>query len=262
MSRRFSGKPASVLVRLTAYLRTVLGRGVRTYPLNFDKLAKSFGCTRRAVEYAMQKLRAAPGNFIFRTVRVGSVYVATVSERNRIQDGSFSYGKKNNHNTPPAASGFKNSTSAWRTDLPPSAKILSLAAWLARHELGKAHRAKSRTMFRFAHAYNFAATSLHAGHARTDIVKAYRQALRDIDVDLAHLPQGTVWEPSSLIRLARRRLADGLNTPERVAFRRRVLRSTEKQDQSKFISRLGSLIGSRLVDDEESAWQPTWEVAA
>lgn len=259
MIPRFNGKPATIRVRLRAYLAAILRKGTRTYSINFAKLAKSFGCSQRAVEKALRQLRDEPRTFIFKTVRVGRVYVATVSDRTRLQEGSFSYGKKKSNNTAQAPHlTSPASSSGWRTNLPAPAKILALAAWIASRELSKAHKGASRIHFRRAHAFNFAAAALHAGHAREDIVTAYHRAVRDVCEDLANLPADIRWEPSSAIRIARRRLADGIEVARRVAIRRASLakgRDVIGHGGTELLHQLGAVISAGIPDDNDSVWE-------
>jgi hypothetical protein len=196
---------------------------------------------------AVKKLRAGD-RFKFRTVRVGRSYAVQVSDRNPCIKGVFSLKRKKEipNTTPQAARAFQKS-SGW-VSKPVPRRIQALAGWIARRELAPTHRRESRTMFRVAHGLNFAAEALHQGHARADIVEAYRYALRSVDVDLAHLPTAVRWEPSSLVRLARRRLADGLSAAQRVAIRRRALRPNPPDTESAITSIMARV--DSLISDE------------
>lgn len=221
---RTKRKRVPVIVRLTAYLSAIFRKGTRVYTVDFVTLARAFTCTKRTVESAVAALRKDE-RFIFKTVRIGRSYAVQVSDRNASIKGVFSLPRKkeiqNNTGSCPVLS--KNSP-RWISK-PPPRKILALAGFVARNVLGKLHRAESRTMFRFAHAYRFATDALHAGFGRDEIAEAYRYALRSVDDELAHLPRETRWEPSSLVRLARRRLRDGLDAGQRVRHRAALLRN-------------------------------------
>ena len=220
--RRVKRSSAPISVRLNAYLLAVFAKGTRVYTVDFDALARSFSCTRRTVEMAMKKVREA-ARFVFRTVRVGRSYAVQVSDRNPCIKGVFLLTKKKKiPNTAPQPARGLEKSSNW-VSKPAPRRVQALGAWLARHELAKIHRAGARTMFRVGHALNFATEALHAGHARADIADAYRYALRSVDADLSHLPPAVRWEPSSLVKLARRRLADGLTAARRVAMRYQAL---------------------------------------
>lgn len=229
-AKRTQGAP--IKNRLKAYLLVIFQKGTRWFSVNFDRLAKSFQCSRRAVEMAVAEVRES-GRFIFQTVRVGRSFCVRVSDRNpQPLTGVFSYGKKriqSNTARRPAQnfekfseSGTARTPGGWEKKPTPT-KILRLAAWIARHELGKIHRKASRTLFRTQHAANFCAEALHAGHGRADVVSSYEYALNSIDSELAHLPPAVRWEPSSLVKLAKRRLADGMTNAARVAARWRFL---------------------------------------
>jgi hypothetical protein len=221
--KRRNRSSATINVRLIAYLSAVFAKGTRVFIVDFDALARSFKCTRRTVEMAVKKVREA-GRFVFRTVRAGRSYVVQVSDRNPCIKGVFLLTKKKeiqNNTARPAALDLKKSSS-WISK-PAPRPIQALAGWLARNVLAREHRAASRTMFRFGHAYNFAVDALHAGHAKADLIDAWRYALRNVDSDLSNLPASIRWEPSSLVSLARRRLADGLSAACRVAQRRKAL---------------------------------------
>lgn len=240
--RRVRRSSAPVCVRLNAYLLAVFAKGARVYTVDFDALARSFSCSRRTVEMAVAKLRTGD-RWKFQTVRVGRSYAVQVSDRNPSIKGVFLLKKKKEiPNTTPAARGFEKSS--WVARATPPRRIQALAGWLARRELAPIHRRESRTLFRTGHALNFAADALHAGHARADIVDAYRYALRCVDAELAHLPAATRWEPSTLIKLARRRLADGLTTARRVALRRAALRPVPANDDAaaSFLARVDSIL--------------------
>lgn len=238
--------PVAVCIRLNAYLLAVFAKGTRVYTIDFDALSRSFKCTRRTVEMAVAKVRSGD-RFIFRTVRVGRSYAVQVSDRNPCIKGVFLLTKKKEiPNTTPQPARALEKSSGW-VSKPAPRRIQALAAWLARHELAKIHRAGARTMFRIGHALNFAVDALHAGHARADITDAYRYALRSVDADLAHLPPAVRWEPSSLIKLARRRLADGLTAAARVSIRRAALRPVSPANVSaaaSFLARVDSLLGA------------------
>lgn len=225
-------KGAPVINRLKAYLLAIFQKGTRWYAVNFDKLAKSFQCSRRSVEIATATIRKS-GRFIFQTVRVGRSFCVRVSDRNpQPYTGVFPQRKKeiqSNTARRPAQNfekfpraGFAQTFGGWKKKTAP-APILRLAAWIARNVLGRLHRNASRTLFRTQHAANYAAEALHAGHDRADVVSAYEYALRSVDSELAHLPPAIRWEPSSVVKLARRRLSDGLSDASRVAARWRVL---------------------------------------
>lgn len=228
-AKRTSGAP--IKNRLKAYLIAIFAKGTRWFTVNFDRLAKSFQCSRRAVEMAVSSIRQS-ARFIFETVRVGRSFCVRVSDRNpHPSTGVFASQKRIQNNTArrPAQNfekfseaGTARTPGGWEKKPTPT-KILRLAAWIARHELGKIHRAASRTLFRTQHAANFCAEALHAGHGRADVVSSYEYALRSIDSELAHLPPAVRWEPSSLVKLAKRRLADGMETGKRVAMRWRFL---------------------------------------
>ncbi|WP_157836862.1 hypothetical protein [Geminisphaera colitermitum] len=248
--------------RLTAYLRAIFAKGTRFYRLDMDALARSFSCTKRTVENALVTVRES-GAFRFEKKRIGRsysvfcyplVFAARISDRNSPHLRGFCYAKKEYQNT--AAPDLKKSSQGgWQTDRKAPPRILALAAWFARNVLCRAHRSISRTMPRFAHAYRFAADALHAGFSRDAIADAYRYALRSIDDDLAHLPRSVRWEPSSLIRLARRRLVDGLSMAERVAIRRRAL-AVESGESSAVSSIVENVIVSFAVPkaSEETAF--------
>lgn len=248
--RRARRSSAPICVRLNAYLIAVFAKGTRVYTVDFDALARSFKCTRRTVEMAVKKVREG-GRFVFKTVRVGRSYAVQVSDRNPCIKGVFSLKRKKEiPNTTPAARVLEKSSN-W-VSKPAPRRIRALAGFIARNELGRLHRAATRTLFRLGHALNFATQALHAGHARADIVDAYRYALRSVDDELSHRPAGERWEPSSLVKLARRRLADGLSAAARVAIRRDALRPVSAANvaaAASFMARVDSLLG----DDDSPA---------
>ena len=223
--RKRSG--STVNIRLIAYLSAVFAKGTRVYNVDFNALAKSFDCTRRTVEMAVKKVRES-GRFIFKTIRSGRSYLVQVSGRNPSIKGVFLLTKKkriqNNTERQPAQV-FKKS-SLWASK-PAPRRIQALAGWVCRKVLAPIHRAESRTMFRFGHAYNFAVAALHAGHSKADVADSWRYALRSVDSDLAHLPKSIRWEPSSLVIVARRHLSDGLSAPDRVSLRWQALNRKE-----------------------------------
>lgn len=228
-AKRTQGAP--VTNRLKAYLLAIFAKGTRWFSVNFDRLAKSFQCSRRAVEMAVSSIRKS-ARFIFQTVRVGRSFCVRVSDRNpQPYTGVFATQKRIQNNTARRpAQYFEKSSEAgtvrtpggWEKKPTPT-KILRLAAWIARNELGRIHRSASRTLFRTAHAANYCAEALHAGHGRADVVSSYEYALRSVDSELAHLPPAVRWEPSSLVKLAKRRLSDGMTAGARVAARWRFL---------------------------------------
>ncbi len=229
-SKRTQGAP--VKNRLKGYLLAIFAKETRSYSVNFDRLAKAFSCSRRAVEMAVATLRAGD-RFNFQTVRAGRSFCVQISDRNPLpSSGVFSSEEKiiqNNTARRPAQFFKKSSGTAspqtsggWEKKAAP-AKILRLGAWIARHELGRIHRAGCRTLFRVPHAANFVSEALHDGHGRAEIVSAYEYALRSVDSDLEQIPPSVRWEPSTLVKLAKRRLADGLTCALRVANRWRIL---------------------------------------
>ena len=224
--RKRSG--STVNVRLISYLSAVFAKGTRVYNVDFNALAKSFDCTRRTVEMAVKKVRDS-GRFFFKTIRAGRSYLVQVSDRNPSIRGVFILTNKkriqNNTERRPAQV-FKKS-SLW-ADKPAPRPIQGLAGWLARNVLAPLHRAESRTMFRFGHAYNFAVSALHAGHSKADVADSWRYALRSVDSDLQNLPKEIrKFEPSSLVIIARRHLSDGLSAARRVSLRWQALNRKE-----------------------------------
>lgn len=217
---------APTVYRLNGYLKEVFRRGLHFYILDFDRLAQTFGTTRRTVERARRTVEKW-GRFEFKKRRIGRSFAVEVSDRHPAYKGVFPLGKKGNTNTPPGG-GFQNFLSGRAAD--GLRRLKALAGWICRHELFPLHYDNCKVRWSFGHAWNFVLGLLKRGFARTAIVAAYHQALiqrhKDAtDFALNHhretLPR---WVASSTVSLAREGLADGRTDSERVSERFRVLR--------------------------------------
>ncbi len=188
---------AAIHVRLKSYLATIFRRGLRSYSLDFDTLARRLNVSRRTVERGVATIRTAE-QFIFRTIRVGRSYVVQVSDRHPSIRGVLSpTGIKTETLRPAGISAFK----------PRSRKIAALAAVVARTDLAGQHWDNCKVQFRFPHAFLFAFRALSEGHALKAIVHAYDLAVHQrhkdaTDYDLNHGAHLTKWQPSSTVTLA------------------------------------------------------------
>lgn len=234
-------------LRLKGYLRGVFAARMPSWDFDFAKIVRATGMSRRTVERALAWLRENDGDFIFLTRRVGRSYAVRVSDRHfrppfpphplSPHGNSFGIdrntaGRISGQAAIPKPQGTKPALKQ------PSREINRLAGFVARRDLAALHWDNCKVLFRFAHAFNFAAAALARGFDRRAIVAAYETALHRRHRDATDLGMNrgeatTVrFEPSSTVTLAKTLLGDGLRDMVRVRRRLAALAPKKAADEA------------------------------
>lgn len=219
-------------IRLKGYLRGVFASGIASWDFDFPKIVRGTGMGLRTVERALAWIREHDTDFKFFKRRVGRSYAVRVSARqivppfppHPLSPHGNSFGIDGN--TAGRISGKPPIPKATKPALnQPSREINRLAGFVARRDLAALHWDNCKVLYRFAHAFNFAAAALARGFDRRAIVQAYEQALHSRHRDATDFGMNTGqattvrFEPSSTITLAAGLLADGRRDFERVRHR-------------------------------------------
>lgn len=197
-------------IRLAAYLREIFRRGVGSYEIKFDTLARRLDVSQRSVERAVARLQLGE-EFVWKTIRVGRSFAVVVSDRQPLNKGVFFASRKKMEIPRRCAPGFDSTSSPVAAARANDGARHRFAAWLARHPLVGAHWDNIKVRWRFAHAFSFALDALARGCEQSAIIEAYVAALHQrhkdaTDADLNGGRRRIVWEPSSTVSLARAEL--------------------------------------------------------
>lgn len=230
--------PPRSAFRVYRYLCGVFRNGLHWWRLDFDRIARGTGLSRRTIERAIAFIRAHwRTRFDCLTRRIARVFVVEIWDRQKrppsptpLSPWAFAERKTFQKH---AGAGF----AAKRLPCPPKlAPLRRLAAFLARYRLAPCHWDNCKVVYRFGHAFLFALSALKRGFDKTAVVSAYDTALHKrhadaVDSALNRYGAAVSWEPSSTVSLAKRLLEDGRNDPDRIRDRIDALLPEKRENE-------------------------------
>lgn len=237
-SGQIRANPPRSVFRVYGYLCGVFRHGLHWWRVDFARIAKALGLTCRTVETAVAFIRVHwKSKFHFQKLRIGRLWHLEIWDRKNgspspIPLSPWAFAKQKTMKKHAGAGFASKQRPERRIDAPPA--LLRLAGFVVRHQLRPCHWDNCKVTFRFAHAFGFAIRALLRGYDKRTVVLVYERALhkRHRDATDYQLNRGTdrPWEPSSVVTLATRLLADGRSDCARISERLTALLPEKREN--------------------------------